>query len=703
MKAGYFLTGLLLLLLLGNVLPLRAQDYPRQPLDFDFLIQELFPQPEDDQTRYEDIYETLFQYFQHPLDLNRATREELHAIFLLSGPQITSLLTHRERHGPLLTIYELQAVPGFDLLTIYKILPFVRVADAGLQTDRRPLLERIIGEDNNALLLRYGRVLQEQVGYTPPDTLAGGRLSNRYLGSPYRLFARYRISHPRDFSLGITAEKDPGEPIAWDPATRRYGMDFYSAHFQLYNRGRFRSIAIGDYQLQFGQGLLLSSGFAIGKGAETITTLRRSNLGVRPYASVLEMAFFRGGAVTYRLTERVDVTGFYSAKRVSANLQTEADTLLEMTDYFTGIQASGFHRTPTELANRLAVQERIYGGNATFRSRDRNLTLGATWLQTSYGAEVRRRPLPYRAFEFAGTHNATAGFFYSYNWQNVNFFGESGRSGSGGMGTVNGLVASLTERVDVAFLYRNYGRNFHTFYGNAFGEGSRTINERGFYTGLKIRPRDKWEITAYYDRFRFPWLRFRVDAPSEGQEYLVRVLYRPSRQASLYGQFRTESKGRNDPHVLHPLDVVTQAVRRNYLLFYDFSPTPVLNLRSRVQFSSFAQTGPRTSGYLIAQDLNLRFQHVRLSARYALFDTDDFDNRQYVFEKDVLYAFSIPAFSGQGTRFYLLTQFRPTRAIDLWLRYAHTTFRDRRTVGSGLELIPGPQRSEVRVQVRYKF
>ena len=695
--------GTCLLLLIANTSLLRAQDYPRQPLDFDFLIQELFAQQDDDQVAYEDIYVTLFQYYQHLIDLNRATREELSAIFILSAPQISNLLAHRERYGLLLTIYELQAVEGFDLTTIYKLLPFVRVPDAGLQTDRRPLLERIIGEDNNALLLRYERVLQQKRGFTPADTSSSGRVGSRYLGSPYKLFARYRISHARDFSLGFTAEKDAGELITWNPATRRYGLDYYSAHFQLYNKGRLKTLALGDYQLQFGQGLLLSSGFGVGKGSETITTLRRSSLGIRPYSSVLEMSFFRGGAVTYTLTNRVELTGFYSGKRVDANLEELADTLEETQEFFTGIQISGFHRTPAELANRHAVQERVFGGNATYRSQDKNLTVGLTWVQTNYGARIARRNLPYRAFEFTGIRSAVIGVNYTYNWQNVNFFGETGRSASGGMGSVNGLMASLSDRVDLAMLYRHYQRDFHTFYGNAFGEGSRNINESGFYTGLKIRPLAKWEITAYYDRFRFPWLRFRVDAPSSGDEYLVRVHYRPHRQASLYAQFRAESKGRNDPSLKHHMDVVTQVVRRHYLLFYDFSPVPVLNLRSRVQFSSFEQSAPRTTGYLIAQDVNLQFDRVRISTRYALFDTDDYDNRQYVFEKDVLYAFSIPAFSGRGTRLYVLTQFRPTRHLDLWFRYALTHFRDQQTIGSGLEQIEGPRRSEVKAQVRYRF
>src|SRR5690606_23158683 len=135
--------------------------------------------------------------------------------------------------------------------------------------------ERLKRADNHSLLLRYDRTLQQRRGYTPPE----GRSLTRYQGSPDKFLLRYRLSHPKDFSFGVTAEKDAGEPFGWQPGKRLYGFDFYSAHVQLYDRGAFKTIALGDYQLQFGQGLLLSSGFSVGKGAETITTVRRSQLG----------------------------------------------------------------------------------------------------------------------------------------------------------------------------------------------------------------------------------------------------------------------------------------------------------------------------------------------------------------------------------------------------------------------------------------
>lgn len=692
--------GLLLCWFMLLCLPLLAQDIPRQPIDLDLLIQELFAEQDDESVNYEDFYETLFLYYQQPINLNRTTPEELASLYLLSRLQIVSFFEYLQQNGPLLSIYELQAVPGFDRITIHQLLPFVRVPDAGLQADTRPLWQRVVGEDNNALILRYERTLQQRTGYTPLDT--SSRSTSRYLGSPDKLYLRYRISHARDYSFGFTAEKDAGEEFTWSPDTRRYGFDYYTAHLQLYNRGRFRTIALGDYQLQIGQGLLLSSGYSVGKGSETITTVSRPNLGIRPYSSVLEYAFMRGAALTYTLGN-IDVTGFYSNKRVDANLQAQLDTLLSEEDFFSGVQTSGFHRTPTELENKHAVREQAYGGTAQYQSPDKSLSLGLTAMGLQYSNPIQKAGAPYQRFEFSGTHNYNLGANYSYTWQNVYLFGEAAMSRSGGWGTVNGLIANLSNKVELSMLYRSYARDFHSFYGGAFGEGSRNINERGFYTGIKLKPLPKWEVTAYYDRFTFPWLRYLVDAPSRGEEYLLRLYYRPNRQSSLYAQMRYESKGRNLSENTTALDFVAQAERRNYLFYFETSPTKMLSLKSRVQFSTYVQESPQETGYLIAQDVNLTFNSIRLSTRYALFDTDSYDTRQYAYERDVLYAFSVPAFSGKGTRLYALLQLRPLRNLDVWLRYSLTHYRNQDTVGSGLDLIEGPRRSDVKAQVRYRF
>ena len=219
---------------------------------------------------------------------------------------------------------------------------------------------------------------------------------------------------------------------------------------------------------------------------------------------------------------------------------------------------------------------------------------------------------------------------------------------------------------------------------------------------MKIQPNRKWLLTAYYDQFKSNWLRFRTDAPSKGTDTRLRLTHNPSRSISLYAQFSSETKELNVPDNDTKIDFILPATRNNYLLNADFRASKQLSLRSRVQFSTFDQV-TKTNGYAIIQDINLSFRKVRFSTRFALFDTDDFNTRQYVYEKDVLYAFSIPAYSGRGYRNYYLLQLKPRRNIDLWIRYAITSFLEKSEIGSGLQEIEGSKISDLKVQVRYKF
>ena len=700
--------ALALLGLLAGSAAVHAQEYTRRPPDLDRLTQELFAEAESNPVPYEDLYETLLQYYQTPLNLNTAIREELRALLLLSETQITALLHHRAATGDLLSVYELQGIAGFDRRTLVRLLPFVGVQASAPNASRGPLWRRIAREDHNALDLRYERVLQQRQGYAPP-TLYRGRPTVRYLGSPDKLVVRYRVSHAKDFDLGFALEKDAGEPLAWRPGQGQPGADYASAHLLLQERGRLKTLAVGDYQLQFGQGLLLSSGLGVGKGAETITTLRRSSVGVRAYSSLLENTFFRGGAATYQVSPAVQATAFASHKRVDANLQPRRDSLAADDEFASGLLYTGLHRTAAELANRHQLAETVGGGHLAYASPNGALALGATAVATHYGAPLLKRPEPYNRYEFSGRQNLALSLSYSYGWRNLLLFGETARSTGGGLGTVNGVLASLAPAVDAAVLVRHYAPDFHTLYGNAFGENPRNINETGVYLGLKVRPAEGWELTAYYDQFRFPWLRYRASAPTHGHDALLRLSYSPTRTSVLAGQLRQRLKPRDlpaDGGAGRPVPLPGEQLRQSLLLYYTAVPAPALELRTRLQASRLRDDPgrPWRRGYALAQDVACRCSRaLRLTARFSVFDADDFDTRQYVFEPDLPLAVSLPAFYGQGTRALALVEIRLTRALTLWLRYAETRYRHQDTVGTGLETIRGAVRSEVKAQLRVQF
>ncbi len=119
--------------------------------------------------------------------------------------------------------------------------------------------------------------------------------------------------------------------------------------------------------------------------------------------------------------------------------------------------------------------------------------------------------------------------------------------------------------------------------------------------------------------------------------------------------------------------------------------------------SRYALDNTTTQGFALAQDMTLDFGRFKADLRYAIFQTDDYATRQYLYEQDVLYAFSIPAYSGIGTRAYVVLRYQFNRFVHCWVRVAQWQYDDRQETGSGLEAIDGSTRTDVRFQVAIKF
>lgn len=677
----------------------------RRPVDLNGFLQNLFP-VQTEGIDYQSVFDNLAQLYATPLDLNTATRDELAATYLLDERQLTSFINYREQYGDLLSVYELQAVPELDVVTIRRLLPFVEIGSNAL-TNRLPI------PADHYLLLRYEQNVEQQKGFTEAQPDKNGKYPTRYLGGAGQWFARYRYSRPRAYSLGFTVEKDPGEAFNWQPETRQYGADYISFHAQIQNRGRWRNVILGDYQLQIGQGLVLSAGFVLGKSAETVQTVRRPTLGARPYTSLTEYGYLRGATATYALSKNLDVTLFAARNRRDANTAPSTSTAIVKGTIATSIQTSGLHHTSSALADRKSLLETNLGGHLLYH-RGQRLQVGATFLHTQYAIPLLKRNLKYNEYEFTGRQNTVAGLHGGYVYRNLNFFGEVAHSSgsltnSGGIGAVGGMLASLNRRLDLSVVARHYDRNFHSFQANGFSENTRTINETGLYVGAKYSVYRKLTVSSYIDIFRFPGWRYLVDKPSGGIDFLGQATYSPNRQTTFSLLFHEEHKEKNKPGVATsgskttPRQVVG-TTRRSLILNVEYTVSQGLTMRSRVQSGTFGYAGSAASkGFALVQDVNYTMRRWSLSGRVALFGTDDYDSRQYVYERDVLYAFSFPAYYDRGIRHYLLVRYEASRHLDLWLRWARTDLTNQPTIGSALDETSVPHKSEVKVQVRWRF
>jgi hypothetical protein len=409
-----FLIGLLGFSLLPAVS--FSQIYKRTEIDIETFVEDLFSQ-QVEEIDYGELYENLLQVYINPVNLNSTNAEELQALYILNPIQINGFLDYREKFGPLISLYELQAIPGFNLETIYRLLPFV-ILENGEEKSNQPITERIIQEKNAYLMIRHRNIRETRRGFTAPDTLQNGRISSRYMGDPHDLYARFRMQHVKDFSLGFTLDKDAGEEFRWDHGSRRYGFNFLSYHFTLYQKGRWKALTLGDFQVQYGQGLVFGSGYSIGKGAETITTVKRSSMGIRPYTSAMEYGFFRGGAATYSL-ENIEISALLSNAPRDGIIQSLLDTMDNQEDFISSLLLSGYHRTPTEISNKSKAREYNVGGNITYKSNDNSFHFGINSLFSTYSQPFIRTDRIYNGFEFRGKNNHIHSAFFNYNFLKV--------------------------------------------------------------------------------------------------------------------------------------------------------------------------------------------------------------------------------------------------------------------------------------------
>lgn len=657
-------------------------------------IEFIAQQYESSNIDFSNLIEVLTYYFDHPLNLNTATKEELESLNLLSPFQISSFTKYRIQKGDFLTVYELRSIEGFDLMTIQNIIPFIDAQPSSKQDNFN--LKRSLKFGNHEVMALWGKVLEEQEGYKPADSTTSP--NSRYMGDPNRLYFRYRFKYANKLSFGVTADKDPGEEFF--TGSNPNGFDFYSAHLFAANIGIVKQVAVGDFHAQFGQGLTFWSGFSYRKTADAMNVVRYGRK-LSPYASRNENNFLRGAGTTIQIKD-FELTAFYSNKGIDANL-ADADTLNAEDRAFTSFQNSGLHRTPSEIADKKAINEEIIGANLSWSKKA--VKLGTRVVNSKYGTQFDGNQQLYQKFQLDTNQWYNAGLDANILLRNLNLFGEASMSSNGGWAYIAGALIQLDDRFSVSIINRNFQPNYLGIYANSFGERSDNNNEKGLYVGAKADIANGVVLTGYVDKYQFDWLSFRADGPLSGLDYMLRLQWQINRPLSVYTRFRKETQTQN-ANIDQTINSLTN-VSRSYLRFHlTYLVSAQFKINSRVELSQSEYPGaPNGSGFVVYQDFQYKFMDYKstLTGRVAIFDIDDYNARIYAYENDVLYYFSVPAFYKRGARGFLVYHYKPNRKIEFWAKISRTFLSHENTIGSGTELIEGPNKTEVRVQMRLKF
>ncbi len=217
------------------------------------------------------LSEQLTYLLNNPVSINSATADELMELPLLNSYQVFGLINYRSRTGTIVSYYQLVDIKGLDK-EIVKLLKSFTTLERQTTTKKFPTSFR------HQAAFRYNLQFQRVRGIT----------NNVYQGDASLAYLRYRLQGGDKLYAGLTAQKDAGE--MWLTNNK---PDFLSLHAEYRPDGFIKNVVLGDFSVEFGQGLVLWSSLAFNKSSEAIS-IERFGRKVRHYTGADENRFLRG-------------------------------------------------------------------------------------------------------------------------------------------------------------------------------------------------------------------------------------------------------------------------------------------------------------------------------------------------------------------------------------------------------------------------
>ena len=513
-----------------------------------------------------------------------------------------------------------------------------------------------------------------------------------YAGSPYAFFTRLDLRTLAGHSFRFAAEKDPGEALLWSPHSQRYGFDHISGGLTLKRFIFFNTLVLGDFTLNFGQGLLFSRSLSRGKGLEHTRRLLSPAQNHRSSASRSENSAFRGIAASIQLNPGVDWTFFLSSRYRDASVHT--DSLRSIRSFV----MSGLHRTQNELATRGTVREKLIGSNVSFTSSA--LILSLTGYSTRFNVPFAQSQERTQQFRFSGNTLAGASLYASYTTNRLLLSGELARSYPGQAAFLLGLHLAIPANNELLILLRSYGPAYHAHYASSFGS---LKNEKGVYVAytMHISPKIKW--LSFVDHYTLPWISHTIAKPYTGAEFYTSIEYVPRTWLSTLIQYRSKHKSKQSIYSSSAFKQLksTTPVHQSFGRFQiQFTHSAYFKARTRIDVKINRQNSTKKHGFMMYQDLILEpFHHFKIHTRFSIFDTDGNDTNVFTLEKDGRYRYSIQTLSGRGLRNFLFLKKEFGEGWTIEFKYSETRFAHRVARGSGNSTFEGKRLREVHLQI----
>ena len=458
---------------------------------------------EDEFSDAHNLFEILSELEENPLNLNKANIEQLSLLPWISDILAIKIIEYKKQNKKFNSLEELTNIPEFDESLLPLISKYVSVSPPG------------IGRDLSInIKTRTSQKLEQSQGIK----------DGIYYPSPVKAYNRLICDYGKNIRLGMILEKDSGENRL---------NDFSSYFLKYQNPHNGNSVILGHYFLEFAQGLIFWNPYSSYKSSNPIYSAKKRARGATEYKLVDENNSLLGisGKICAKFYQ---MTFFYSSKKLDANIDEKTNTV-------SSIYSAGYHRTTSEEAKRDQLIEELYGSRIVLLPNSK-FTLGLTGYTSQFDHAIYHDDVTRYRFDFQGKDNSVYGFDFNFNHGLFNIFGEFAQSQNKGFGLLSGIVLD-SKNFDFSVLFRNYSKYFNSLHGNGFGEhGYQPQNEKGVYFGFNYRLSSNLKTALYFDHYKFPWRTYLIPTPSQGNDWLALIHYKPIKKLWLYWHIKSSNK-----------------------------------------------------------------------------------------------------------------------------------------------------------------
>lgn len=617
---------------------------------------------------WEDTYDLLCELEQHPLDINRATREQLEQLPFLSAQQVEEMVEYLYRYGPMKSLAELRMIRSLD------------------DSRRRLLTYFVIVLDNPDLPESSGKA-----NYFHHELMATGRIpfyerkgdAGAYQGYPYRHWLRYQLTYGDQLKAGIVGSQDAGEPFFG--GKNQLGYDYYSVYLQLNHWRWLETLVLGNYRVSMGMGLILNNSFGLGK-VSMLQNMGRPTSALRAHSSRSSDGYLQGAAATVNITKGLTATGFISYRAMDATLNKDGTAATILT--------TGYHRTETEMEKKNNLKNTSFGGNVRYQANGYHA--GFNLVGTHLNRELKPNTATLYRQHYAQGYdflNMSADYGYVHHRFSVN--GETALNRDGALATINSLSLQLGSEWSLMALYRFYSYRYTSLYANSYSDGGNVQNESGIYIGATWQPSPSWKLMAYTDYAYFPWAKYHISQSSHSWDQLLQVSY-SKKHWTFGGRYRLRIRQKDND------DKTALATRTEHRGRVSAEYSSVWSSRTQIDFG-FTSFKEHEKGLMVSETLGFTYHWLRLNGGLGWFHTDSYDSRVYLYELGPLYSYSITQFSGEGIRYWLMARANIGSHLMLTAKLGITNYFDRSTIGSSYQQINHSSQSDLDLQLRWKF